>query len=84
MLQNHGALTLGANVAEAWVRYYYLDRICKVQCALPAGQPVVQPPTPVLEHAARQYDPPDGAFRHGKYEWAALLRQAERLQAAQR
>ena len=82
LMQNHGALTFGETVGEAWVRHLYLDRVCRVQIAT-AGQPFVQPDVAVLEHAARQYEPPDGAFRHGKYEWDALLRQAARLQAAQ-
>ena len=61
-----------------------LDRVCAVQVAA-AGRPTVQPSAEVLEHAARQYGDctTDGPFRHGKYEWAALLRQAERLQANQ-
>jgi len=84
IMRNHGALTFGASVAEAWVRHYYLDRVCAVQVAA-AGRPTVQPSAEVLEHAARQYGDctTDGPFRHGKYEWAALLRQAERLQANQ-
>ena len=77
LMRNHGALTFGANVAEAWVRYYYLDRVCQVQCNTSGGGPVVRPDELVLEHAARQYGV-EGAFRHGKYEWPALLRQAER------
>ena len=64
------------------MRHYYLDRVCAVQIAT-AGRAVARPPKAVLEHAARQYEPPDGPFRHGKFEWAALLRQAARLQARQ-
>ena len=82
-LKNHGALTLGATVAEAWVRYYYLDRVCAVQCAV-GSKPAAQPDEAVLAHAASQYGESacgrDGAFRHGKLEWPALLRLAERLQ----
>jgi ribulose-5-phosphate 4-epimerase/fuculose-1-phosphate aldolase len=79
MMCNHGALTLGATVAEAWVRYYYLDRVCQVQCSIPGGRQIVQPDKKVLEHAASQYEPPGGAFRHGKYEWESLLRLASRV-----
>ena len=31
IMRNHGALTVGRTVGEAWVRYFYLDRICRVQ-----------------------------------------------------
>lgn len=78
ILRNHGAVTLGATVSEAWVRYYYLDRVCKVQCSI-GSQPVNPPDPAALEHAAKQYAPPDGPFRHGVYEWPALLRLAKRL-----
>ena len=81
MLRNHGALTLGATVAEAWVRYYYLDRVCQVQCSILGGRALVQPGKDVLKHAASQYEPPSGAFRHGKFEWPSLLRLAKRVQA---
>lgn len=30
IMRHHGAVTTGTTVAEAWVRYYYLDRICQV------------------------------------------------------
>ena len=30
MMRHHGAVTTGSTVAEAWVRYFYLDRICQV------------------------------------------------------
>ena len=80
-MRNHGALTFGATVAEAWVRHYYLDRVCAVQVAT-QGRQVVQPGAAVLEHAARQYEAPNGAFTHGKFEWPALLRQAARARGA--
>lgn len=81
LMRNHGALTFGATVAEAWVRYYYLDRVCQVQCSMPSGSPALQPDRAVLEHAASQYRPPHGPFCHGKAEWPALLRLVDRLQA---
>jgi ribulose-5-phosphate 4-epimerase/fuculose-1-phosphate aldolase len=75
LMRNHGAITVGTSVAEAWIRYYYLDRCCRVQVA--AGSAALhEPDAAVLAHAAKQYD---GAFAHGKMEWAALLRLAARL-----
>mmetsp|Transcript_2516 Transcript_2516/g.6351 ORF Transcript_2516/g.6351 Transcript_2516/m.6351 type:complete len:91 (+) Transcript_2516:652-924(+) len=76
-MRNHGVLTVGKTVGEAWVRHYYLDRVCRIQVAL-GSRPAVEPPKAVLEHAAAQYD--DGsAFQHGMMEWASLKRQAARL-----
>ena len=48
-----------------------------------AGRAVAHPAAAVLQYAAKQYEAPHGPFRHGKYEWTALLRQAARLRAAQ-
>ena len=33
LLRNHGTLTVGRTVAEAFVRLYYLERACTMQCA---------------------------------------------------
>lgn len=84
MLRNHGALTVGRTVAEAWVRYFYLDRICQVQVAC-GGHELVEPPEDVLKHASKQYEPLNGSgdspFTHGKAEWGALRRLAARVRA---
>ena len=83
-LRHHGALTFGRTVAEAWVRYFYLDRVCRAQVMLMSansGYSVSQPSAEVLEHAAQQYGP-EGLFCHGFAEWPALTRLAERLQKA--
>lgn len=86
IMRNHGALTVGRTIAEAWVRYFYLDRVCKVQVAV-GSRETIEPPLKVLEHAAKQYDPDrnNGAvsFAHGKAEWPALRRLAARLRRRQ-
>ncbi len=57
ILRNHGLLTLGRNVAEAFTRAYYLEKACEIQMdALAMGRPLRLPPPEVCEHAARQYD----------------------------
>ena len=76
IMRNHGACTVGRTVAEAWVRYFYLDVVCQQQMAM-AGSVAREPDPAALEHAARQQS--GEAFRHGNMEWAALLRQADRL-----
>ena len=83
IMRNHGVLTIGKTVCEAWVRHYYLDRVCRVQVAL-GGLPTVQPATDVLEHAASQYvDNSD--FEHGAvHQWVALKRLSDRIMAERR
>jgi ribulose-5-phosphate 4-epimerase/fuculose-1-phosphate aldolase len=71
ILRNHGLLTCGATVGEAFMLMYYLERSCKVQMrVLASGADVNLLPAEVCRNAAAQYE----LFPHGKYEWPALLR----------
>ena len=73
ILRNHGLLTCGASVGEAFMTMYYLERACAVQMqVLASGAEYVLPPEQVCRAAAEQYD----LFPHGKYEWPALMRLA--------
>lgn len=50
MMANHGALTLGNNVAEAYDRLYYLERVAQVQIyAMWTGEKLRELPKPVIE-----------------------------------
>ena len=74
ILRNHGLLTCGATVGEAFMLMYYLERACKVQMqVLASGQDYDLLPADICEAAASQYE----LFPHGKYEWPALLRLVE-------
>ena len=71
ILRNHGLLTCGETVGEAFMHMYYLERACQVQMqVLASGQEYVVPPPDVCEQAASQYS----LFPYGKFEWPALLR----------
>lgn len=71
ILRNHGLLTCGESVGEAFMNMYYLERACKVQLkVLATGHEYRLPPADVCEQAASQYQ----HFPYGKYEWPALLR----------
>jgi len=80
ILRNHGLLTTGRSVAEAFTRMYYLNKACEIQVAtLSAGQKVTIPSPEVCEHAAKQHD--DYAYLdtvHLDREWTALLRLLDR------
>ena len=74
ILRNHGLLTCGETVGEAFMHMYYLERACKVQMqVLASGREFTLPPPEVCERASRQYE----QFPFGKYEWPALVRLAE-------
>ena len=76
ILQNHGLLTVGKTVAEAFVRMYWLDFVCRVQLrVLSSGQPYRVIPEEVCRHAARQHRED---FAPGPHEWPAMLRMLDR------
>jgi len=73
ILRNHGLLTCGNNISEAFMLMYYLDRACKNQIdTLSMGKKTIVPSDNIIEFAAGQYDDP--RFQLGKHEWPALLR----------
>ena len=74
VLRNHGLLTCGETVGEAFMNMYYLERACKVQMRVYAsGREYALPPADLCEQAAKEYE----QFPYGKYEWPALLRLAD-------
>jgi ribulose-5-phosphate 4-epimerase/fuculose-1-phosphate aldolase len=80
ILRNHGLVTLGRSVAEAFILMHNLDRACKVQLAIQASGQAVHPVSAeVAEHTARQYEGGDsnrlpGAPDPFAREWRAMLK----------
>ncbi len=73
ILRNHGLLTCGETIGEAFMLMYYLDRACKNQIdVLSTHMRANIPSNNIMEYAAGQYDDP--RFKLGKHEWPALLR----------
>ena len=73
ILRNHGLLTCGETIGEAFMLMYYLDRACKNQVdTFSMGHNIIKPSDNIMEYAAGQYDDP--RFQLGKHEWPALLR----------
>jgi ribulose-5-phosphate 4-epimerase/fuculose-1-phosphate aldolase len=79
ILRNHGTLTVGETVADAFIRMYFLERACEAQVlALRGGAEINQPPEGTPEKTAEQ-----GAFgltTLGRaLAWPALLRKLDRI-----
>ena len=73
ILRNHGLLTCGETIGEAFILMYYLDKACKNQLdTMSTGLETIVPSDNIMEYAAGQYEDP--RFRLGKHEWPALLR----------
>jgi len=79
ILRNHGLLTAGGTVAEAFSLMHYLHRACEIQVAAKALGEVLAPPLEVCEHTARQYEREGNRKqRHYDREWSALVRMLDR------
>jgi ribulose-5-phosphate 4-epimerase/fuculose-1-phosphate aldolase len=56
MLENHGVLVIGEDVAEAWHRLYFLERACQVQIlAQSTGLPLIRVSDDLAAHTAGQF-----------------------------
>ncbi|MDR0737364.1 MAG: class II aldolase/adducin family protein [Zoogloeaceae bacterium] len=83
ILRNHGTLSIGRNMPEAFSRIWRLERACRFQLAAQsAGVPLRQLPPHVIERGTRQakiiFNDQSSFLPVGKREWAALLRRLDR------
>ncbi|MDP7652121.1 MAG: class II aldolase/adducin family protein [Rhodospirillales bacterium] len=76
ILRNHGLLTCGRSIGEAFLLMYNLEKACASQLAALAGPgDIVIPPPEVCEKSAGQ----SWRGNHGDSAWPALVRQMDRL-----
>ena len=75
ILENHGTLTVGRTVAEAWMLMYILERAAESQLRAMAasGGRVLETSAATAALTQRQWAG-DGGDRDGDAEWPALLR----------
>ena len=78
ILRNHGLLSLGETVREAFELMYYLDCACQIQIDACAGgmDNVLQMSQRAGDTASQQFNRPDRPSNHK--DWPALLRLLER------
>ncbi len=80
MLPNHGALTLGRSVGEAFMRWADLQRACEVQVmALSTEQPLIPVRQEILDTVREQARKVHSGSTGGEIVWPAMLRKAYRL-----
>lgn len=74
ILRNHGLLTVGRSVAEAWTMMWQLERACQIQVlAQSTGQALRQAPDAAIEKTASLLGRQDGSM-----DWPWLLRTIDR------
>lgn len=77
ILRNHGLLTMGRTVREAFELMYYLERACEIQIAALSGKSeIIIPPPHVFQRTCEQFAN-DSSFVKGR-DWQALLRLLDR------
>ena len=76
-LRNHGTLSWGRSIAEAFTLMHYLERTCEIQIAAQAGGALALPPKHVIDATvATAQGVGDGRF--GQIGFQALIRRLDR------
>ena len=82
ILRNHGLLSVGRTVREAFLRMYYLERSCEVQVTAQAtGGELVLPSPEVCAYVERQHNGSAGETPDDDWidlAWSALIRTLDR------
>jgi ribulose-5-phosphate 4-epimerase/fuculose-1-phosphate aldolase len=84
ILRNHGLLTCGPSVAEAFNTMYWLENACKTQLdALACNTALHLPPQHVVDKTAHLFEP-HVRRPYGVMEWPAMLRLLDRRDSSYR
>ena len=85
MLRNHGLLTLGATVADAFVNMYLFESVCTIQVRAQAGGGELIPVDPrIIAGAQAQAKQVTRGVGGGALAWPGLLRRLDRLDPSYR
>ena len=84
ILKNHGTLTAGETVGEAFVWTFWLEKAARAQLAAMAAQPqgLTMPEEKIAELTAHLYE--ESPAKPGLMEWPAMLRMLDRLDPSYR
>ena len=77
LLRNHGTLTVGRTIAEAYVVMATLIKACEIQVAALSSPNLITPKPAIIAKAAA--DLHDFGAEEGMLEWPALLRKLDRI-----
>lgn len=84
MLRNHGLLTVGRSVAEAFVAMYFFETTCMIQVrAMSGGQPLRRISRQIIDAAPTQWEQVTRGAGGG-LAWPALLRKLDRADSSYR
>jgi ribulose-5-phosphate 4-epimerase/fuculose-1-phosphate aldolase len=78
MLRNHGLLTCGRSIADAFLAMYTFEAACKIQVdALAGGAALTHVPPSIVQGVAQAMQVQTGGLG-GAFAWPALLRKLDR------
>ena len=78
MLRNHGLLTCGASIADAFLNMYVFESTCQIQLAAQAGGELILVDPRIVAGVAEAMRVQTGGMG-GAFAWPALLRKVEKL-----
>lgn len=79
LLENHGLLTCGASIADAFLNMYVFESTCQIQLAAQAGGGELIAVDPRIVAGVAEAMRVQTGGMGGAFAWPALLRKAERL-----
>jgi ribulose-5-phosphate 4-epimerase/fuculose-1-phosphate aldolase len=84
MLRNHGLLTVGKTIADAFLSMYTFENTCQIQIAAQAGGgPLVEVDPRILDGVGHAMKVQTGGIG-GQFVWPALLRKLDRVDTTYR
>jgi ribulose-5-phosphate 4-epimerase/fuculose-1-phosphate aldolase len=83
MLRNHGLLTCGSTIADAFLGMYIFESACQIQLAAQAGGELVQVQPQIVQGVAESMRVQTSGLG-GAFVWPALIRKLDRLDAGYR
>jgi len=78
MLRNHGLLTVGAGIADAFVAMYFFETACAIQVRAGADRPMIEIGRGIVDNAQAQWKKVTHGKGGGALAWPALLRRLDR------
>ena len=78
MLRNHGLLTVGKSIPDAFLAMYMFETTCQIQLAAQAGGPLTQVHPEIVQGVAESMKV-QTSNQGGAFVWPALLRKLERM-----
>jgi ribulose-5-phosphate 4-epimerase/fuculose-1-phosphate aldolase len=79
MLRNHGLLTVGRTVADAFLAMYQFENTCRIQIDAQAGGELIPVDPAIIQGAAQAARTVTLGGGAGALAWPALLRKCDRL-----